>query len=76
MDDPIALGIDLARSVLQLHGVDSEGRALARRPRRRAQMRGCCKGPRPERAKVETPPDPDRERCLEFFQNCRNGNPT
>lgn len=38
MDDIITIGIDLAKSVFQLHGVDVEGRPLLRRQLRRSQM--------------------------------------
>lgn len=38
MDEITTLGIDLAKSVFQLHGVDAEGRAVLRRQLRRSQM--------------------------------------
>ena len=38
MDKITILGIDLAKSVFQLHGVDAEGRAVLRRQLRRSQM--------------------------------------
>jgi transposase len=38
MDGIIPLGIDLAKSVFQLHGVDADGRVLLRRQLRRSQM--------------------------------------
>lgn len=38
MDKVTTLGIDLAKSVFQLHGVDAEGRAVLRRQLRRSQM--------------------------------------
>lgn len=38
MDRIITLGIDLAKSVFQLHGVDADGRVLLRRQLRRSQM--------------------------------------
>jgi transposase len=38
MDKVTILGIDLAKSVFQLHGVDVEGRVLLRRQLRRSQM--------------------------------------
>ena len=38
MDKISTLGIDLAKSVFQLHGVDADGRVLLRRQLRRSQM--------------------------------------
>ena len=38
MDKITTLGIDLAKSVFQLHGVDVEGRVVLRRQLRRSQM--------------------------------------
>ena len=38
MDKITTLGIDLAKSVFQLHGVDTEGRVALRRQLRRSQM--------------------------------------
>lgn len=38
MDDITTIGVDLAKSVFQLHGVDVEGRPLLRRQLRRSQM--------------------------------------
>jgi len=38
MSDITTIGIDLAKSVFQLHGVDAEGRSLLRRQLRRSQM--------------------------------------
>jgi hypothetical protein len=38
MDKITVLGIDLAKSVFQLHGVDAEGRAVLRRQLRRSRM--------------------------------------
>jgi transposase len=38
MSDVTTIGIDLAKSVFQLHGVDAEGRPLLRRQLRRSQM--------------------------------------
>ena len=38
MDKITTLGIDLAKSVFQLHGVDTEGRVVLRRQLRRSQM--------------------------------------
>ena len=40
MDKITTLGIDLAKSVFQLHGVDTEGRVALRRQLRRSQMLG------------------------------------
>ena len=38
MDHPITIGLDLAKSVFQVHGVDAEGRAVVRRQLRRSQV--------------------------------------
>lgn len=38
MDQPIIIGLDLAKSVFQVHGVDAEGRAIVRRQLRRSQV--------------------------------------
>ena len=38
MDKITIIGIDLAKSVFQLHGVDAEGRPVLRRQLRRSQM--------------------------------------
>jgi transposase len=38
MEQPITIGIDLAKSVFQLHGVDAEGAIVLRRQLRRKQM--------------------------------------
>ena len=38
MDEVITIGVDLAKSVFQLHGVDAEGRPVPRRQLRRSQM--------------------------------------
>lgn len=38
MDQPITIGLDLAKSVLQVHGVGSEGRVVLRRQLRRSQV--------------------------------------
>ncbi|MEM6944642.1 MAG: IS110 family transposase, partial [Pseudomonadota bacterium] len=35
MEQPITIGLDLAKSVFQVHGVDVEGRAVVRRQLRR-----------------------------------------
>ena len=40
MDNVTTIGIDLAKSVFQLHGVDAEGRPSLRRQLRRSQMLG------------------------------------
>lgn len=40
MDQPITIGLDLAKSVFQVHGVDAEGRAVVRRQLRRSQVLG------------------------------------
>jgi transposase len=38
METITTIGIDLAKSVFQLHGIDAEGRPLLRRQLRRSQM--------------------------------------
>ncbi len=38
MNKVTTIGIDLAKTVFQLHGVDAEGRAVLRRQSRRSQM--------------------------------------
>jgi transposase len=38
MEQPITVGVDLAKSVFQLHGVDAEGAVVLRRQLRRSQM--------------------------------------
>jgi len=38
MTEVATLGVDLAKSVFQLHGVDAEGRAVLCRQRRRSRM--------------------------------------
>jgi transposase len=42
MDKVTTLGIDLAKSVFQLHGVDAEGCVVLRRQLRRSQMLEFC----------------------------------
>lgn len=38
MDQPITIGLDLAKSVFQLHGVDRGGAVVLRRQLRRSQL--------------------------------------
>lgn len=38
MKQPITIGLDLAKSVFQVHGVDAEGRVVVRRQLRRSQV--------------------------------------
>ena len=38
--NPIMIGLDLAKSVFQVHGVDEAGRVVARRQLRRSQVEG------------------------------------
>jgi transposase len=38
MEQVTTIGLDLAKSVFQLHGVDAEGRPILRRQLRRSQM--------------------------------------
>ncbi|MEM0943923.1 MAG: IS110 family transposase, partial [Pseudomonadota bacterium] len=40
MDQLITIGLDLAKSVFQVHGVDAHGRAIVRRQLRRSQVLG------------------------------------
>lgn len=40
MEQPITIGLDLAKNVFQVHGVDAEGRVVVRRQLRRAQVLG------------------------------------
>ena len=40
MDQAIIIGLDLAKNVFQVHGVDAEGRVVARRQLRRSQVLG------------------------------------
>ena len=40
MAQPITIGLDLAKSVFQVHGVDAEGRTIVRRQLRRSQVLG------------------------------------
>lgn len=40
MDQPITIGLDLAKSVLQVHGVDAQGRVVVGRRLRRTQVLG------------------------------------
>lgn len=40
MDQPITVGLDLAKSVFQVHGVDAEGRVVVRRQLRRSRVLG------------------------------------
>lgn len=40
MDQPVTIGLDLAKSVFQVHGVDAEGLAVVRRQLRRSQVPG------------------------------------
>ena len=38
MDEVITIGVDLAKNVFQVHGVDAEGAVVLRRQLRRSQM--------------------------------------
>ncbi|TXM59239.1 transposase, partial [Methylobacterium sp. WL120] len=38
MSELVTVGIDLAKSVFQIHGVDASGRVLVRRQLRRSQL--------------------------------------
>ncbi len=43
MNEVITIGVDLAKNVFQVHGVDAEGGVVFRRQLRRTQMRGFFK---------------------------------
>jgi transposase len=38
MDQPITIGLDLAKNVFQVHGADTEGTIICRRQLRRSQV--------------------------------------
>ncbi len=38
MEQPITIGLDLAKNVFQVHGVDARGKVVCRRQLRRAQL--------------------------------------
>jgi transposase len=38
MDQPITIGLDLAKNVFQVHGVDAEGTIVCRRQLRRSRV--------------------------------------
>ena len=38
MDKPITIGLDLAKNVFQVHGVDADGSVIVRRQLRRSQV--------------------------------------
>ena len=38
MDDTTTIGLDIAKNVFQLHGVDAQGQIVLRKALRRAQM--------------------------------------
>ena len=40
MDQPVPIGLDLAKSVFEMHGADAEGRVVLRRQLRRSQVLG------------------------------------
>jgi transposase len=44
VDHSITIGLDLAKSVFQLHGVDAEGRVVVRRWLLRSQVPGYFRG--------------------------------
>ena len=45
MTEIMTIGLDLAKTVFQVHGADGEGRAVLRRRLRRGQIRVFCHGP-------------------------------
>ena len=47
MDEVITIGVDLAKNVFQVHGVDAEGAVVVRRQLRRGQMLPFFKKQRP-----------------------------
>src|ERR1700751_3357439 len=44
MSEPITIGLDLAKNVFQIHGIDAEGKIIARRQLRRGDVLGFFKG--------------------------------
>ena len=38
MNEVITIGVDLAKNVFQIHGIDAEGAVIVRRQLRRSQM--------------------------------------
>ena len=53
MEQPIAIGLDLAKSVFHAHGVDSDGAVVLRRQLRRSQVLAFFERLRPCLAGVE-----------------------
>ncbi len=53
MEQPITIGIDLAKSVFQLHGVDAQGAVVLRRRLRRSQMPKFVQGLSPSLVGLE-----------------------
>ena len=47
MDQPITIGLDLAKSVFQVHGVDANGLVVLRRQLRRSQVPAFFERPGP-----------------------------
>ena len=47
MNDVITIGVDLAKNVFQIHGVDAEGTVVVRRQLRRGQMLPFSRNSRP-----------------------------
>ena len=47
MEQPTTIGIDLAKTVFQVHGVDADGSVLLRRQLRRGQVLAFSSGLRP-----------------------------
>lgn len=47
MVEIITIGLDLAKQVFQVHGVDARGEIVLRRALRRSQVEGFLRGVRP-----------------------------
>ncbi len=54
MNEVITIGVDLAKNVFQVHGVDAEGAVVVRRQLRRAQVLPFFKKQRPCLVGMET----------------------
>ena len=57
MNEVITIGVDLAKNVFQVHGVDAEGAVVVRRQLRRGQVLPFFKKQRPcqRRSKISPP---------------------
>ncbi len=56
MTEIATVGVDLAKSVFQIHGIDAEGTVVVRRQLRRNQMPGFFRRPGPCLAGMEAWP--------------------